>query len=55
MYLDFKPLFDAALKEDPEAGRQLQQVKQLFDFEKLGPGRGGVSSRTASGSPWTSA
>jgi hypothetical protein len=36
-YLDVKPVFDAALKQDPEAARNFEQFKSLFPLDKLGP------------------
>jgi hypothetical protein len=36
-FLDVKPAFDAALKQDPEAARNFEQFKSLFPLDKLGP------------------
>jgi Protein of unknown function (DUF3352) len=35
-YVDAKSLYDAAIRQDPEAAQQLEQAKRLFDFEKIG-------------------
>jgi hypothetical protein len=36
-YVDVKPVFDAAVKNDPEAARNLEQFESLFPLDKLGP------------------
>jgi hypothetical protein len=36
-YFDIKTLFDQALKADPEAAQQLQQLRGTFAFDKIGP------------------
>ena len=35
-YVDFKTLLQAALREDPEAAQQFEQVKRLFPVDKIG-------------------
>ena len=36
-YVDLKPFFEQALKSDPDAAAQLQQIKALFPVDKLEP------------------
>ena len=36
-YFDAKTLIDQALREDPDAAQQLEQLKQVFPVDKLGP------------------
>ncbi len=37
VWMDTRRLFELAVKADPEAAKQLEQLKGLFDFEKLPP------------------
>lgn len=36
-FLDFKPLMDAALKQDPQAAAQLERFKSILPVDRLGP------------------
>jgi hypothetical protein len=36
-YMDLRPVFEAALKQDPETAAQLHQIESIVPFEKLGP------------------
>ena len=52
-YVDVKALIDqAALREDPEAAQQLEQVKRLFPVDKIGPVAGAFVA-DGDGSPST--
>ena len=37
LYVDPKPLIDAALRQDPAARQQLEQFTRIFPLDKLGP------------------
>ena len=36
-YMDLRPVFDAALKQDPATAAQLEQFKSVLPFDQLGP------------------
>jgi Protein of unknown function (DUF3352) len=41
-YVDLKPLFEQAIKSDPDAGQQLQQLRSVFPIDKLEPMAGAL-------------
>jgi hypothetical protein len=43
-YFDTKAIFDAAVKADPTASAQLDQVRAFLPFDKLGPSAGALTA-----------
>ena len=41
-YIDLKPFFEQAIKADPQAGQQLQQLRSVFPIDKLEPMAGAL-------------